>query len=26
LEDIHQIADFIEKNFLGHRLSAVSGK
>lgn len=26
LEDIPQIADFIEKNFFGHRLSAVSGK
>jgi molybdopterin-guanine dinucleotide biosynthesis protein B len=26
LEDILQIADFIEKNFLGHRLSAVSAK
>ena len=26
LEDIHQIADFIETNFLGHRLSAIRGK
>ena len=26
LEEIHQIVDFIEKNFLGHRLSAASGK
>ena len=26
LEDIHQIVAFIEKNFLGHHLSAVSGE
>lgn len=26
LEDIQQIVDFIEKNFLGHHLSAASGK